>query len=268
MKVSMTHDYVEVMRQQCKIMCGLFVEPYASNQIWPGDGKSKSNAYPPVHTHGQEGTFSSKTRFDTALRCLSPTISYLRTKRAIDYLIAITLLPLFLLTCLCVCLANLIWSCGPLFFRQTRIGYQGKPFTLIKFRTMVPSVGNPENLLTREGDARITRVGKFLRRSRLDELPQLLNVLRGEMSWIGPRPEAALLSDYYQSELPHYQARYAVMPGVTGLAQVSQGHVISIEDTHGKLSYDLFFIQHTSLMLEVWIAVRTVQIMISGFGAK
>jgi len=139
---------------------------------------------------------------------------------------------------------------------------------LIKFRTMAASEETTKNLLTLIGDPRITLVGKTLRRTRLDEIPQILNVLRGEMSWIGPRPEASPLAMQYERSLPNYHYRHTILPGVTGWAQVNQGHVIGPNDIERKLVYDLYFIQNSSFWLESWIVLRTVKIMISGYGAR
>ncbi len=133
---------------------------------------------------------------------------------------------------------------------------------------MLSSEECARNLLTADCDPRITKVGKFLRKTRIDELPQLLNVLRGEMSWVGPRPEATELSKHYQQVVPYYQSRHIILPGITGWAQVNQGHVTQIDDVHKKLDYDLFFIRNYSIWLEILIAIRTVKIVFSGYGAK
>ena len=122
--------------------------------------------------------------------------------------------------------------------------------------------------MTADGDARITRVGAFLRRTRIDELPQLINVIRGEMSWIGPRPEAFALATWYEEELPYYSYRHIVRPGLTGWAQVNQGHVSDLPSVHDKLRYDFFYIKHFSLWLDMLILLRTARIVVTGFGAK
>jgi len=164
-------------------------------------------------------------------------------------------------------------SPGPILFRQRRMGYRGIPFDMIKFRTMVEqavTTGDAarHSAMTRDADDRITSIGRFLRRSRIDELPQIFNILRGEMSWIGPRPEAVTLSTWYDSELPFYAYRHIVRPGITGWAQVNQGHVAGLDDVHVKLHYDFYYIKFFSSWLDLLIALRTVGIMITGFGAK
>ncbi|TIP99650.1 MAG: sugar transferase, partial [Mesorhizobium sp.] len=117
-------------------------------------------------------------------------------------------------------------------------------------------------------DTRITRLGQFLRKSRIDELPQAINILRGEMSWIGPRPEALVLSKWYEAELPFYRYRHIVRPGITGWAQVNQGHVAAVDDVLEKLHYDFYYIKNFSPWLDVLIVFRTIRTMLTGFGAR
>src|SRR5690606_35231499 len=122
--------------------------------------------------------------------------------------------------------------------------------------------------ITRDDDRRIPRVGRFLRKSRLDELPQLINVLKGEMSWIGPRPEALVLSQWYEREIPFYPYRHVVRPGISGWAQVHQGHVADVEDVTDKLHFDFYYIKHFSLWIDLIIVGRTIKTMLTGFGAR
>jgi lipopolysaccharide/colanic/teichoic acid biosynthesis glycosyltransferase len=130
------------------------------------------------------------------------------------------------------------------------------------------SLAARDKAITREGDPRITRIGRVLRRSRLDELPQLINILRGERSWIGPRPEAVVLSRWYDAELAFYPYRHIVRPGITGWAQVNQGHVADVDEVHEKLHYDFYYIKNFSPWLDLVIVMRTIRIMLTGFGAK
>ena len=151
------------------------------------------------------------------------------------------------------------------------MGYRGRTFTVFKFRTM--TVANPTAdaraaAITHDGDARITRAGALLRRSRIDELPQIITILRGEMSWIGPRPEAAVLSQWYQEEIPFYRYRHIVVPGLTGWAQVNQGHVTDVTDVTEKLYYDFYYIKNFSLWMDLLIVNRTILTILSGFGAR
>jgi lipopolysaccharide/colanic/teichoic acid biosynthesis glycosyltransferase len=135
-------------------------------------------------------------------------------------------------------------------------------------RPSADEMGAKERAMTGSADARITRVGAFLRRSRVDELPQMLNILRGEMSWIGPRPEAIPLSTWYEAELPFYHYRHIVRPGITGWAQVSQGHVTDLPDVLEKLHYDFYYIKNFSPWLDAIIFLKTLSIVVTGKGAR
>jgi lipopolysaccharide/colanic/teichoic acid biosynthesis glycosyltransferase len=163
-------------------------------------------------------------------------------------------------------------SPGPALFRQQRMGYRGKSFSIFKFRTMGVQDEKIDDArdaaMTEANDPRITKLGNFLRRSRIDELPQIFNIVAGDMSWIGPRPEAIALSIWYEKEIPFYFYRHIVRPGITGWAQVNQGHVSDIDSVSTKLGYDFYYIQNFSLWLDVLIALRTVSTMLSGFGAR
>lgn len=204
---------------------------------------------------------------------LTPNKTYLRFKFVIDIVISLLLLPLLFLPLLLVAFLIRRESAGPAIFRQERIGYRGQPFTVFKFRTMRQEC-DPERAtsrdasMTRDQDSRITKLGKFLRKTRIDELPQIVNVLRGEMSWIGPRPEAAPLSSWYAREIPFYAYRHIVRPGVTGWAQVNQGHVTDLEDITTKLQYDFYYIKNFSYWLDTLIALRSVGVVFTGFGAR
>lgn len=205
---------------------------------------------------------------------LLPALGYRGIKRTIDIVASIAALPLLIVPLLGVALAVKLSSPGPVLFRQRRMGYRGVPFDVLKFRTMIEhdhaggDAAALHSAITQDGDDRITRVGRFLRKSRIDELPQIVNILRGEMSWIGPRPEAVPLSEWYERELPFYAYRHIVRPGITGWAQVNQGHVAGLDDVHVKLHYDFYYIKFFSSWLDLLIALRTVGIMLTGFGAK
>lgn len=202
---------------------------------------------------------------------LSPLSAYMSIKRALDWLAAlavgIILSPALILVGLLI-----KWdSRGAILFKQERMGYRGRPFRVFKFRTMVDVlVGTDDRAaaMTTDQDKRITRLGGFLRRSRIDELPQLLNVLRGEMSWIGPRPEAMVLSRWYEQEIPFYRYRHIVRPGITGWAQVNQGHVVDVQDVTSKLHYDFYYIKNYGPWIDGLIVARTIKTMLTGFGAK
>jgi lipopolysaccharide/colanic/teichoic acid biosynthesis glycosyltransferase len=187
-------------------------------------------------------------------------------KRAADFLVAAVLLlltsPLMLVAALLI-----LWDDrGPIFYVQKRSGWLGRPFTVLKLRTMsVQSPGSPATW-TQLGDQRITRVGGWLRRVRLDELPQLLNVLNGEMSLIGPRPERPELEQELEQHIPHYRKRHWMRPGLSGWAQVCAPYASSIEDSDLKLSYDLYYLRHFSTWLDLMILFRTIKTVLKAGG--
>ncbi|MFT3722200.1 MAG: sugar transferase [Hyphomonadaceae bacterium] len=207
---------------------------------------------------------------DNTFGSLLPNSIYASAKRYCDQLIAIIVLVLispFLLLIGALIRAD---SPGPAIFRQARMGYGGRPFTVWKFRTMRDESGPASAMseMTRPGDERITQIGKFLRRSRIDELPQIFNIARGDMSWIGPRPEALNLSTMYAKKIPFYRYRHLVRPGITGWAQVNQGHVTDLADVDVKLQYDFFYVKHFSLWLDILVVLRTIRVVLTGHGAK
>ncbi len=165
--------------------------------------------------------------------------------------------------------ALLVWldSGKPVYFRQPRVGRDGNVFTVLKFRTMVHRPeGEPGELYTQTNDPRVTRVGRWLRRQRLDELPQLLNVFRGDMSLIGPRAEWDALARGYERNIPSYHFRHLVKPGITGWAQVNYPYGASEADALEKLKYDLYYIRHYSLKLDAMIVLKTLHVMLFGKG--
>ena len=163
-------------------------------------------------------------------------------------------------------------SPGPMIFRQSRMGYRAQPFTVYKFRTMqhctAPTPAGLDDLVTKDADARVTRIGRIFRRTRVDELPQIVNILLGQMSWIGPRPEAEKLSRWYEEEIPYYRYRHVVRPGISGWAQTVQGHVADVDSVSTKLNHDFFYIKNFSLWLDLLILAKTLRVMVSGFGSK
>jgi lipopolysaccharide/colanic/teichoic acid biosynthesis glycosyltransferase len=196
---------------------------------------------------------------------------YRRVKRAVDFVVALVALialgPLLLIVGALVRLD----SKGPALFRQQRLTRGGKTFLIYKFRTMRAGAARPgsrQDAMTSAGDPRITRLGGFLRKSRIDELPQILNILKGEMSWIGPRPEAAPLAEWYQQRLPFYEYRHMVWPGISGWAQVNQGHVTDPDDVLAKLHYDFYYIKNFSVWLDILIVLKTIRTVLTGFGAR
>jgi lipopolysaccharide/colanic/teichoic acid biosynthesis glycosyltransferase len=201
---------------------------------------------------------------------LLPARGYFYLKGLVDFLFAILILPVALPLMAVCAVAIRIDSKGPALFRQTRVGHAGKPISVYKFRTMRDVVVADERkaAMTSDGDDRVTRIGRVLRNLRLDELPQIFNILKWQMSWIGPRPEAEVLSLWYTSELPFYRYRHVVKPGISGWAQVNQGHVAEVEEVHRKLQYDFYYIKYFSPWLDLLILFRTVKTMLTGWGAR
>jgi len=190
-------------------------------------------------------------------------------KRILDLLISVCLLvftaPLMLLVAIVItCESN-----GPALYRQERVGSKGSRFTLLKFRSMNEDA-EPESkpVWASPGDSRVTRVGRFIRYTRIDELPQLFNVLRGEMSMVGPRPERPYFVDQLTELVPSYAERHNVKPGITGWAQVNYPYGASIEDARRKLEYDLHYVNHINTRLDLRILCATVGVVILGKGAR
>jgi exopolysaccharide biosynthesis polyprenyl glycosylphosphotransferase len=181
--------------------------------------------------------------------------------------VAFAVVGLLLTAPLCLACAAAVWleDRGPVFFVQTRVGRNRVAFRLYKFRTMRPNAAAAD-LYTHPNDARITRVGRLLRAARIDEVPQLWNVLRGDMSLIGPRAEWIRLVQRYEREIPCYHFRHLVKPGVTGWAQVNYPYGASLDDTLRKLEYDLYYIRYFSFMLDASIVLKTIHIMLGGKG--
>jgi exopolysaccharide biosynthesis polyprenyl glycosylphosphotransferase len=157
-----------------------------------------------------------------------------------------------------VFLFNLIWNKGPLFYKQERVGRNGVPFNIVKLRTMVVNAEQNGAVFASTNDSRITTFGKLLRKSRLDEVPQFINVLKGEMALIGPRPERPVFVEKIAASIPMYQTRHVIKPGLTGWAQVNYSYGENLEDSLMKLRYDLYYIKHRSLFLDINIIVKTL----------
>ena len=200
---------------------------------------------------------------ENSLGSLLPSSVYARLKRVIDFTAAVASLPLIVPIGLVAAIAIKLDSRGPVLFQQARMGYRGKIFTMYKFRTM-RAESDEGSKFTEGQDPRVTRVGRFLRHYRIDEVPQVINILRGEMSWIGPRPEALPLSHWYEGEIPFYSYRHIVRPGITGWAQVQQGHAAKIRGVTDKLHYDFYYVKYFSAWLDVLIVLKTVRTILTG----
>jgi len=188
-------------------------------------------------------------------------------KRGMDVVgsILMTLLaaPIMILSAILIRLT----SAGPIFYRQERLGHFGRPFMVLKFRSMhADAEAGSGPVWAAKNDNRITLVGRVLRKFRIDELPQLFNVLKGEMSFVGPRPERPCFMDSLRHEIPYYDVRHYVRPGITGWAQVMYPYGASIGDAYEKLQYDLYYAKHMSLLLDLTILVKTIKVVLLGRG--
>jgi sugar transferase (PEP-CTERM system associated) len=190
-------------------------------------------------------------------------------KRAFDLfasgLLLLVTLPIMLVTALLIKLE----SKGPIFYRQERVGHGGSTFHVCKFRSMRTDAeqdGKPR--WATAGDDRVTRVGRVIRKLRIDELPQILNVFSGDMSFVGPRPERPFFVDQLNKEIPYYAARHSIKPGITGWAQVRYPYGASLEDAVEKLQYDLYYVKNHSLFLDLMILIETIQVVTLGKGAR
>ena len=191
-----------------------------------------------------------------------------QVKRGVDILVSAVALTLLFPLNLLVALAIKLDSAGPILYRQERVGEDGKIFNLLKFRSMC--VDSEENgpVWAKVNDQRITRVGRLIRKLRLDEIPQMLNVLKGEMSLVGPRPERPFFVDILRNEIPFYSERHVIKPGITGWAQIWYRYGASKEDALQKLKYDLYYIKHMSMVLDLTIIFDTAKIVLLGRGAR
>ena len=191
-----------------------------------------------------------------------------RVKRIIDIAFSVILLlvasPVIVLTMLAIRLD----SPGPVFFKQQRVGKGGRVFTLWKFRSMSQDAEQKEAVWAEKKDPRTTRVGRFIRLLRIDELPQILNVFWGDMSLIGPRPERPEFIRNLEAKIPYYAIRHSVSPGITGWAQVNYRYGASVEDSLRKLEYDIYYIKNMSLLLDLKIVLKTIGVVLFGQGAR
>jgi len=205
---------------------------------------------------------------DEELQGFQPPRLYFVIKRFGELCLVLIMIPCLLVLSSLIAALIKLTSRGPVLYKQERVGLHGKPFCILKFRTMYDRIGTSDRLVTEIKDKRITRIGRWLRHFRLDELPQFWNILRGEMSLIGPRPEQPLFAEQFSKQIPYYDFRHAIRPGITGWAQVSYGYAASERQNRDKLEYDLFYIKHMSLWLDINIVLKTTQTVILGTGAR
>ncbi len=189
-----------------------------------------------------------------------------RIKRVTDIVLSIIIIVLSLPLTLLFSILIKLESRGPLFFIQERIGKGNKPFKIIKFRSMTKDAEKDGPKWAGKNDSRVTFIGKIIRKTRIDEIPQLINVLKGEMSFIGPRPERQFFINTLEEKIPFYYLRHSVLPGLTGWAQVNYPYGASVEDALEKLQYDLYYIKHQSLFMDIVIVLKTIKIVLFGQG--
>ena len=186
--------------------------------------------------------------------------------RVVDIVSAVFGLCITMLLIPIIAVINLFVNKGPLFYAQLRVGKGGKEYKMTKFRSMVVDAERQGAIMSAKGDARITKFGKILRKTRIDELPQFLAVLKGDMSLIGPRPERKVFVDQLSEEIPFYIARHLVRPGITGWAQVKYPYGENLEDSYNKLEYDLYYIKNRSVTIDIRIIIKTINTVIFSKG--
>ena len=206
--------------------------------------------------------------YENDLGSLLPPAGYMIVKRLLDILCVLAVLPFALPLMLLTAIAIRLESAGNVLFVQSRVGQGGREFKIYKFRSMRTDSEQNGAQLAQIGDSRITRVGSFIRKTRLDELPQFFNILKGDMSLIGPRPEQKVFVEQFEKSIPFYQYRHIVKPGLSGWAQVTQGYAGNTDETQVKIEHDFYYIKHFSFSLDVLIMFKTVKIILTGFGAR
>ncbi|WP_258177730.1 exopolysaccharide biosynthesis polyprenyl glycosylphosphotransferase [Photobacterium phosphoreum] len=215
-----------------------------------------------------EGKVQTKHLMENAIGSLQPNPLYMTFKRIWESLIIIVTfpvtLPIMALTAILIKFENP----GPAMFIQERVGQGGNLFRIYKFRSMIIKEAGAEDKFATAEQARVTKVGKFIRKFRIDELPQFFNVLKGDMALIGPRPEQDSFVKQFEQQIPFYGYRHMVKPGITGWAQVVQGYTDDTESTSEKLAHDLYYIKNLSFWLDINIVFKTIRTMLTGFGAQ
>ncbi len=197
-----------------------------------------------------------------------PRSTYLLLKRILDLSLIVVFLPVIIPLMLITALIIKLESKGSVFFWQKRVGLNGNVFNMLKFRSMTENSEKDGLQFAKDGDKRVTRFGRLIRNTRIDEIPQLWNIIRGEMSIIGPRPEQEIFVEDFKRSVPGYSSRHVVRPGITGLAQVEQGYVDDEQGTRTKLIYDLHYIKNISFKMDIKIIAKTVFTVATGFGAR
>ena len=222
------------------------------------------------HEYVVANSFSPVTKKNLSLKLPAQghRKSFALAKRAIDLVFAVLALPILLVLSVVLYLANPHFNPGSVFFRQVRMGRDGKAFTMWKFRTMTDNGTSVRDANAPLEEHRITPLGRLLRRSKLDELPNILNIFTGDMSLVGPRPDAFEHANEYLIRVPHYRKRFTVRPGITGLAQVRGGYADNHRAVERKARYDIFYIENASFRLEMHVIASTFAVVFSGIGQR
>ncbi|MEZ8791616.1 sugar transferase [Vibrio splendidus] len=274
-----THKNIEISpfgsnRDISSIKSGLVVDLH--KELSPEDSKFVAdcsiNNIPVFHSESIremiEGKVQTSHLSENGIGTLSPNPIYFNLKRVWESVLIIATFPITLPIMAITALLIKIENPGPAMFIQDRVGQSGKTFRIFKFRSMTVKQAGEKDKFATEEQARITRVGKVIRKVRIDELPQFFNVLKGEMSLIGPRPEQESFVKQFETEIPFYGYRHMVKPGITGWAQTVQGYADDTDSTKEKLAHDLYYIKHLSFWLDMNIVLKTIRTMLTGFGAK
>ena len=214
------------------------------------------------------GRLRIRHMYENDLGSLQPSDTYLRIKQILDIILVIASFPITLPVMLITAIAIKLESEGNILFIQNRVGQNGKEFKIYKFRSMCKDSEKNGAQFAQSRDMRVTRIGKFIRKTRIDELPQFFNILKGDMALIGPRPEQKAFVEQFEKNIPFYNYRHIVKPGITGWAQVTHGYAATEDETQVKVEHDFFYIKHFSFSLDVLIFFKTIHTMLTGFGAR
>ena len=227
---------------------------------------------PVYHIRNVEEALTGRVKihhmYENNLGSLLPSKNYMLIKHFFDVILVILSFPITLPIMLITALIIRLESPGSVLFIQNRVGQGGKEFKIYKFRSMTQDSEKDGAKMASVGDMRVTRVGKFIRKVRIDELPQFFNILKGDMSLIGPRPEQKVFVDDFEDKIPFYNYRHIVKPGISGWAQVMHGYAANADETQVKVEYDFYYIKHFSFTLDVLIFFKTIKTMLTGFGAR
>lgn len=224
---------------------------------------------PVLHIRNVEEMLTGQVKihhmYENHLGSLQPSVTYLSIKYILEMILIILSLPITIPILFIVGILIKIEDGGSIFYKQKRIGYRGKIITIYKLRSMKEK---SKEHITTQNDNRITKIGHFIRKTRIDEIPQFFNVIKGEMSLIGPRAEFKDFADELEKKIPFYQYRHIVKPGISGWAQVMHGYATGVDETQVKISFDFYYIKHFSFSLDVLIFFKTIKTMLTGFGAR